>query len=259
MRHRAWLWAMLCTLPWVGCQTCQTAPPPDRNESLQQAQRLAPGDRHDDQLDCAKIGNTLRGDCVDWYRIDAKRPEGITVALQTGTGRSTKPMALELLDEQGRSLDRFLTGERGDAYVRFLPEAPRYVMVAATDGTKGPWSYQLSVRQDQPPPRPHPHPVHHRRRPPRRRPPPVPKVETHSHVQVLEVERGAQGERVLIRWRPSDGAAVGQRGRLVEGGEKLADIRVIQVFPDGSRAQLLSEPTRPITPKTEAEIDVPVK
>jgi hypothetical protein len=93
---------------------------------------------------------------------------------------------------------------------------------------------------------------------PRQPPPkPKPKYDTRRNIGILEVERSPSGGTVLIEFRGGDGAEKGQGGRLMSGGRKIADIQIIEVYAEGSRARLLGEPSEVITGATRAEIDVP--
>jgi hypothetical protein len=88
-------------------------------------------------------------------------------------------------------------------------------------------------------------------------PPPKPRFDTRTNIGILEVERSPSGGTVLIEVRGGDGAEKGQRGRLMSGGRRIADIQIIEVYSEGSRARLLGEPSEVITGATRAEIDVP--
>jgi hypothetical protein len=89
------------------------------------------------------------------------------------------------------------------------------------------------------------------------KPKPKPKYDTRRNIGILEVERSPSGGTVLIEFRGGDGAEKGQGGRLMSGGRKIADIQIIEVYAEGSRARLLGEPSEVITGATRAEIDVP--
>jgi hypothetical protein len=72
---------------------------------------------------------------------------------------------------------------------------------------------------------------------------------------VLEVEGG---KVVLIDKGRRQGLAVGQRGRLLEAGQKIGDIEIVDVYSDGSRVTIHGELSGEITPSTVAEVDVPL-
>jgi hypothetical protein len=90
----------------------------------------------------------------------------------------------------------------------------------------------------------------------------IPREEPHFrtvNASLLEVEaRPDGGQAVLIDQGTRSGVAAGQRGRLLIGGKKLADIEIIDVYPDGSRALIRGSLGAAITPNTVAEVDVPL-
>ena len=85
-----------------------------------------------------------------------------------------------------------------------------------------------------------------------------PRFET-SYWMVLEVEgAGGQPRFVVIDGGRKNGLRRGFRGRLIEGGRSIAEIEIVEVYDDGSRARIATELADRITPRTAAEIDVPV-
>ena len=85
-----------------------------------------------------------------------------------------------------------------------------------------------------------------------------PRFET-SYWMVLEVETASGQPRfVIIDGGRKNGLQRGFRGRLIEGGRSIAEIEIVEVYDDGSRARIATELADRITPRTAAEIDVPV-
>ena len=85
-----------------------------------------------------------------------------------------------------------------------------------------------------------------------------PRFETSSWM-VLEVEAERGRPRfVVIDGGRRNGLHRGFRGRLIERGRSIAEIEVVDVFDEGSRARIATELVGQITPQTAAEIDVPV-
>ena len=76
---------------------------------------------------------------------------------------------------------------------------------------------------------------------------------------VLEVET-ASGEPgfVVIDGGSKNGLQRGFRGRLIDRGRSIAEIEIVDVYDEGSRARIATELVDRITPQTAAEIDVPV-
>jgi hypothetical protein len=88
--------------------------------------------------------------------------------------------------------------------------------------------------------------------------PPEPRFESVS-AEVIEIEgRPSDPRAVLIDRGRSDGMRPGLRGRLIENGEEIATVEIVDAYSDGSRARIEGSLQAPITAHTLAEIDVPV-
>ena len=89
-------------------------------------------------------------------------------------------------------------------------------------------------------------------------PPPRPRFESIS-AEVIEIEgRPGDPHAVLIDRGRSDGMRPGLRGRLLENGEEIATVEIVDAYADGSRARIEGSLQAPITAHTRVEIDVPV-
>jgi len=76
---------------------------------------------------------------------------------------------------------------------------------------------------------------------------------------VLEMEmESGQPRFVIIDGGRKNGIQRGFRGRLIEGGRSIAEIEIVEVYDEGSRARIATELLDRITPQTAAEIDLPV-
>ena len=85
-----------------------------------------------------------------------------------------------------------------------------------------------------------------------------PRFET-TYWMVLEVEAASGQPRfVVIDGGIKNGLQRGFRGRLIERGRSIAEIEIVEVYDEGSRARIATELADRITPQTAAEIDVPV-
>ncbi len=77
---------------------------------------------------------------------------------------------------------------------------------------------------------------------------------------LLEVERdGGEPVSVLIDVGTGEGLAVGQQGKLVEGGQVIGRIEVVDVYAQGSRARILGALSAPITLQTRAMVMKPAR
>jgi hypothetical protein len=85
-----------------------------------------------------------------------------------------------------------------------------------------------------------------------------PRFETTSWM-VLEVEtESGQPRFVIIDGGRKNGLQRGFRGRLIGRGRSIAEIEIVDVYDEGSRARISTELVDRITPQTAAEVDVPV-
>lgn len=231
----------------LSCSTCQ--PPPDPDGVATGSQPLTVGEWKRDALDCAE------GDCSDWYRFETSGAGTLRVAaVRVDDGRAVPEFSVTLADADGKVLAQATSG--GQTRVRFThPEAkgqyaPAGVFTLAvqtpTEG-EGALGYELRVAFTAKP-APVAKPVAPRAEP---------RFRT-VQAALLEVEdRAGGGQAVLLDQGSRSGVAAGQRGRLLVGGKKLADIEIIDVYPDGSRAQIRGSLGAAITPDTVAEVDVP--
>ena len=211
-------------------------PPPDPDGVRDGALALAAQARRADQLRCDA------GDCADWYRIDLARPGALS--LEVDTGALARAYALELYDAAGKRLAR-VDGRPGERAAARADLEPGSYFVALTTPTIeagllrrlfGPpsgsgWSYTLESRFDA-----------------------LPEIVYRTvGSEVLEIS----GAEVLIGAGTAQGIQPGYRGTLLEGGRAIAEIQIVAVYQEGSRARIEGTPSAPITPETRAEVRVP--
>jgi hypothetical protein len=217
---------------------CSKPPPPDPDASPAGARGIKLGVWHRDRIDCRK--STL--DCADWFRVQIRR-EGraqIDVARvtdQVDEDHEVPPFTLALAETTGKPIRQ--ARARGETRARLTQKVmPGIYMVSLSTPAEsaGVMDYELRVAFT---------------------PKPAPQGPRYRQVSavVLEVEGG---DAVLIDKGRRQGLAVGQRGRLLEAGRKIADIEILAVYPDGSRAAIRGELSGGITPSTVAEVDVPL-
>ncbi len=219
---------------WVSaCASCN--PPPDPDGDPWGATDLPLDVWRSDQIWCAE------NDCRDYRVLRPAGPGVVTVELvaQAGPG----DVSLSVADSGNAPVETVTASVGGRAAIRFEPRHERYYVVVlnASELARDAYPYEIRARQEQPP-----------------QAPPPPAFEPVS-ARILEVENPPGGERkVLIDLGESRGMTPGLRGRLIEDGSPIGEIEIIEVFPDGSRARLEGTSSVRITPKTSAEIDVPV-
>jgi len=215
-------------------------PPPDLDAQPAGALPLALDQRHPDTLECGE------GDCADWYRLEVPAKGLLTVALGPGAPEAPRGgLSARLVDAQGQTL-AVAASANGEPLELKAPVAAGAALVEVTPADpKAAVGYALTARFKAAPPPPPP-------------PPPAPRFET-RRAAVLEVE-DARSEQpsVLLDAGEAAGFRPGMRGVLVDGGKKLAEVVIVNVYPDGSRARVQGALAGAISPRTVAEIQVPL-
>ena len=84
------------------------------------------------------------------------------------------------------------------------------------------------------------------------KPPPKPTFET-KRGAVLEISD--EGRSVLLDIGKSQGIQVGQKGRLLRGGAAAGTLKIVEVYPEGSLANITGGKA---DANSTAEIDVPI-
>lgn len=236
--------ALLCAALSTLAFACKSPPPPDPDGEPGQAVLLERDTPTSDRLHCRE------GDCADWYRFQLDERGELRIELVASGDASERPLRLELADGRAQPIER-VAASAGTASLR-VPARPGHYMlrVDARDEAKSPLAYELTAHfEPEPPPPPPPPP------PPK---PPEPRFRVVVGA-VLEVEGvGGEPQAVLIDRGAQDGVAAGQRGRLLEGDQAIGSVEVVDSYPEGSRVRIDGMLGGPITPRTRAEIDVPV-
>jgi hypothetical protein len=226
-------WATSAVLLCAGCVT----PPPDPDGEPGTATFLSLGSMRRDQLDCRG------GDCADWYRIrlDARGDLFLDVAALEADAAAT-PYTLTLNSGRNRRLGQADDVGPGRKRMRRKAAAGHYLLAVAAPEQSRALRYELLVRfEPEPPP-----------------PPPAPRFEQLSS-EVLEVEgRAGDPRSLLIDRGEKDGIRPGLRGRLMQDGEEIATVEIVDAYPDGSRARIDGTLRAPITPDARVEIDIPL-
>jgi len=232
-----WMWMALPAA--LGLAACATPPDPDGHRTG--ARQLPLSQWRADELWCDPDRLwSKKGDCGDWLELEVADRGAVRIEVESSSGRL---VAVSVHDPHGGRLDSVYTGTDGSADLRFDPSSSRYYVAVEPAGMEDRRAtYRVRAVQEPPPPPP----------------PQEPRFQSVKGA-ILEVERGRGGERtVVIDLGQPGGVRVGQRGRLVDGGNEIVEIEIVEVYPDGSRARLEGTPASRITPQTEALIDVPV-
>lgn len=221
------------------CKNCEGDP-----DSRPEGATLLPLDRTwPNSLDCGR-------DCVDWYRtqVDGSGTLDVTVDSRTASGPPPR-FYVELYGSDMRALGSAIGDPGGTARVRARVGPGAYLTRVRVDG--GAMGYEIRARLLRP--------VVRKTEPEKKqqqRPAPTRQV----NARVIEVEGHAgSDQRVLIDQGGNAGVRPGSRGRLVDAGRTLAEIEVIEVFPEGSRARVLGRMQGVVSSETRAEIQVPAR
>jgi hypothetical protein len=192
-----------------------------------------------DALDCGE------GTAATGYRFETAEPGTLRIAaVRVDDGRELPEFSVALADADGKVLEQRASG--GKERVRFAhprrrastrPTGRFTLAVQTPPEDEGALGYELRVTFAAKP----------RPKPPRR---------------VKRRLASAPCRRRCSRWRRArrrQGGAdrpgqrgrsrAGQRGRLLVGGKKLAEIEIIDVYPDGSRARIRGSLGAAITPQ----------
>jgi hypothetical protein len=218
---------------------------PWKPEDRSQATPLALGEWHKDRLACGD------GDCLDWYRIRVPEKGTLQIEVYSPAGAGLPDFDLRLEDVTERALEEAPPTGRSPRQIRQKVSPGSYwLLLRSTGENKEPLNYDLLASLKHPRPRrvqPKPEPT----------PPPPPKVDVIS-AEILEVEKqGGEPRSVLIDAGRPQGVKVGLSGELFEKGKSIAQIKVIDVYEAGSRAEIVGSLGASITIDTEARIRIP--
>jgi hypothetical protein len=235
---------LACAALSLFCGSCHRRPPkPDLDSLPSGARNLELEQRQVNQLHCKKH------DCADWYRLSIPERGDLQLEVRAPElGYGGQDLSLTLTDDQGQNpIANKQSSNDPDLVVAAHLRRGRYLVKVDHTGAPRcakPLSYDILS--------------HYKRWIPPPKPPPEPQFETLTS-EVLEVEAHPnQPDTVLLSKGSRDAVRVDLYGRLIKDGAEIVKIQIIEVYPDGSRAQLLDFPVEPIDHTTVAEIDIPV-
>jgi hypothetical protein len=230
----AWIALGLVALAGALLVTGCAKPQPDLDGKPAGAVPLELDSWRSDQLFCRT------GDCSDWYRIQLRERGDLEVDAVTPEG-GERSFTLSLVTSGGEILTRTASAGSGRAQISWATSAGTYLIeLTTTDQARRALAYDIQARFEPAPPPPPP--------------PPPPEIVS---AEVIEVEGAPEPNAVLIDKGRDAGLTPGLRGRLVQDGQEIGRIEVQDVYPEGSRLRISGPLTAPITPKTQAEIEIP--
>jgi hypothetical protein len=213
-------------------------PPPDEDAEIGGARSLTLDRWHSDALDCRR---RVR-DCADWFTFSVPGAGNVQVDLtKVADGTAISAFDLVFADARGGEIQRSSNDGRSRLRLDYRVDGGRYALaVGIPEGASGGMSYELRVLF---------------RSKPEEQPPQFEQVSA----LVLEIESLADGgEALTIDKGQKAGLSRGQRGRLLEKGETIGEIEVLDVYEDAARVAVVGTLRAPITPSTVAEVDVPL-
>jgi hypothetical protein len=207
--------------------------------------RLVLGQRRQGALHCGEKR------CNETYTLEVPKPGKLRLELRAPGGEGLPDLGVLLEDVRGQLVGTSIQPQERPRVIRKdVVPGTYHVRVYALGSNGGIASYDVLADLEK----------KRKRRTQRKRSstrPPPPKFQIVAS-EVLEVERdGGEPAFVLIEAGKHVGIEVGLTGELIENGKPIAKIKVIEVFPDGSRVQILDRLSAPITIETQAQIRVP--
>jgi hypothetical protein len=236
--HPSWVLALVIAAFPAGCAT----PFSDSDASPGEARVLQLNVEHSDRLACQ---DERQPDCIDWFALEL--PEAGEMRLEV-TAASREGLPLEytviLADDRTDPLERASNQGRREVRMTWSGGPGSYLIAVSSGPTQAEMQYAI-VAWYQPAGAAEARDDRTRR------------FETSSWM-VLEVESEMGRPRfVIIDGGRKNGLHRGFRGRLIERGRAIAEIEIVDVFEEGSRARIATELVDRITPQTAAEVDVP--
>ena len=237
----------LVALALIAGASCQT-PPPDPDGLVGSAQPLSLSREIDGSVRCASGGGFSCSppvrDCQDWYAISIPGEGRVDVTLTPVAGAQgpAARVRLVLADETGTTMRSESSDGSEPARIRNSVLEHGYHVAVIADEPDREAAYKLSVHYS-------PKPA-----------PPAPRFRAlRSAVLELEAEGPGGGiVAVLIESGSSAGVKRGVRGALIDGGERIGEVVVETVYPDGSRARITSLSRSP-GPRAVVELQIPIE
>jgi len=234
----------------LGCQTT----PGESHAEAEKALLLQLGQWHTDSLYCE------RGQCQDWFAFDLPSRRLVQIDVYYPAGPGLPDFEMRLKDASQATLETSQPTGRSPRRIRQTLAPGRYfIQLSSVPPGNERLSYEV-VALAKPIPKSPTRPGSGSRTRSKPAPPPPPPPPRYDVVkaEVLEVEK-CEGDpcMVLLDAGSPERIGRGMAGELNEGGEKLAEIRIEEVFEAGSRARIVGELGGPITLDTMAHIRVP--
>jgi hypothetical protein len=237
---------LACAALSLFCGSCHRRPlTPDLDGLPSGATNLQLEQRQINQLHC------IKNDCADWYRLSIPERGDLRLEVRAPElGSGGQKLSLTLAGERGQNpiANTMSVSDPDLGLAAHLQRGLYLVEVGHSVVSKRakPLSYDILAHYERWEPPPEPTPL------------PEPQFETLISEVLEVVARPNQPDTVLLSKGSRDAVQEDLYGRLIKDGAEIVEIQIIEVYPDGSRAQLLDYPVEPIDHTTVAEIDIPV-
>jgi hypothetical protein len=199
-----------------------------------------------------------KNDCQNLYQVVMTRSGSVKVTVNAPADPALPDFTLELQDRDGHVIaeDRKLM-KRPREVIRGLTPGLYVVAIKGRDTRDDRLSYKVRYDLVKKGTKKAKRRSKAKAKPKRTvaKPPPPPAPRNWIGSEVLEVERqGGEPVAVLLEAGTSQGMKPGLRGELVEGDKTIAQLEVVDVYAEGSRARIIGALTAPITLDTSARI-----
>ncbi|MAE97234.1 MAG: hypothetical protein CL910_21495 [Deltaproteobacteria bacterium] len=199
----------------------------DRDAEPSGARGLDLEETHEDRLRCGAEG---RGDCSDWFAIDIERRGVLRVGIETEAAPESgvkPPLRAALLRGETRLRSR---GPGGKLRLQRQLEPGPYLVRVWSEEAGPAIEYRIEARL-----------LSFRLR----------------RFALLEIDESGGTVALEIAGGSQHGLRVGMGGNVVEGTRRLGRFRITDVYPEGARAEVQGRLGGPLTPSTEAEVELP--
>lgn len=234
-------WVVLLLVVATGLPGCAS-----RREAKARANApdLVVAQPREDLLHCSK------GQCANLYRLVVETKRRVRVQADAPADPRLPDFSLVLEDRNGNVVaDDRKANQRPRRITETLEPGLYFVRILGQGKNQDRLSYKLVANQVSSRPARRPRTAAPRAAP-RIAPAPV-----FVDSDVLEVERaGGEPIAVLIEAGTSQGMAPGLAGELVDGGEVIGKLEIVDVYAEGSRARIVGGLKAPITLDTRARV-----
>ena len=253
----AWRRGQRFALSMAATLAAACASPPDDPDGVRgRAAPLEVGRAWNSQLECDA------GDCADWYRIGLEEDGLLTIKTTIAPGNPDAQYLIVLENGFGRALDQLDQTGGGSRELSRNLKAGFYMVGFVTkdedSGDRFSYTVEASFEPDRPK-RPRARKPKKSLQQPVSNPAPKPRYSS-MEAEVLEVEgKLSDPQGILLDVGRQAGVDESMLGELREGDNVIAQIEIVDVYPEGSRARIVGRLRRALTPSIRAYLRIPLE